>query len=200
MLIVGLTGGIGSGKSAASAYFETLGVIVVDADIVARQVVEPGKPALSTISKQFGADILLEDGSLNRPRLREIIFSDSNAKKWLEALLHPLIRSEIILQLSEASSPYAILVSPLLFETKQSQLCSRSLLIDVPEAIQTARASQRDGVSPDAIQAVIEVQMPRDEKRKRASDIILNDKDLTELHAQIEHQHAVYLELATTNE
>ena len=136
MLIIGLTGGIGSGKSAASALFEGFGVHVVDADVVAREVVEPGMPALERITTHFGQNILEADGSLNRSRLREIIFADSEAKKWLEELLHPIIRNEIIKQLQQARSPYAILVSPLLFETDQHKLCTRSLLIDAPERLQ----------------------------------------------------------------
>ncbi|KZZ51337.1 dephospho-CoA kinase, partial [Oleiphilus sp. HI0122] len=174
MLIIGLTGGIGSGKSAASAHFEKLGIHVVDADLVAREVVEPGKPALATIAKQFGADILNEFGGLDRTKLRAIIFSDTNAKRWLEALLHPIIRSEIIRQISNAESPYAILVSPLLFETDQHKLCSRTLLIDAPKELQIERATKRDNVSIDSIEKIIAAQMPREAKQKHADDIILN--------------------------
>jgi dephospho-CoA kinase len=196
MLIVGLTGGIGSGKSAASARFEELGVKVVDADVVAREVVEPERPALKMIAKQFGAHILNPDGSLNRAALREIIFSDSNAKRWIETLLHPLIRSEIIRQLSQAESEYAMLVSPLLFEAKQYQLCTRTLLIDATEDLQKQRASLRDDTTEDAIQRIIEIQMPRESKKKLASDIITNDGDLEYLKAQVDDKHLSYLALA----
>ena len=195
MLIIGLTGGIGSGKSSASAHFEKLGIHVVDADLVAREVVEPGKPALATIAKQFGADILNEFGGLDRTKLRAIIFSDTNAKRWLEALLHPIIRSEIIRQISNAESPYAILVSPLLFETDQHKLCSRTLLIDAPKELQIERATKRDNVSIDSIEKIIAAQMPREAKQKHADDIILNDDNEAHLQHMVELKHRYYLEL-----
>ena len=185
MLIIGLTGGIGSGKSAASARFEEHGIHVVDADVVAREVVEPGMPALTFIKEQFGDHIINEDGSLNRKQLRETIFNDANAKRWLETLLHPVIRSEIIRQLSEATSPYAILASPLLFETKQHQLCSRTLLIDAPESIQRARAAKRDNTDESAIQKIL-----------NADDVICNDQDEEALRAMIDSQHRKYLSIA----
>ena len=196
MLIIGLTGGIGSGKSAASALFEGFGVHVVDADVVAREVVEPGMPALGRITTHFGQNILEADGSLNRSRLREIIFADSEAKKWLEELLHPIIRNEIIKQLQQARSPYAILVSPLLFETDQHKLCTRSLLIDAPERLQIERASKRDSSNDDAIKRIIASQMSRQMKQQRANDIILNDGDEAHLKAMIDSQHRIYLDLA----
>lgn len=196
MLIIGLTGGIGSGKSAASALFEGFGLHVVDADVVAREVVEPGMPALERITSHFGQNILEADGSLNRSRLREIIFADSEAKKWLEELLHPIIRNEIIKQLQQARSPYAILVSPLLFETDQHKLCSRSLLIDAPERLQIERASKRDSSNKDAIKKIIASQMSRKMKQQRANDIILNDGDEAHLKAMIDSQHQIYLDLA----
>ncbi|KZZ77362.1 dephospho-CoA kinase [Oleiphilus sp. HI0130] len=195
MLIIGLTGGIGSGKSAASVHFEKLGIHVVDADLVAREVVEPGKPALATIAKQFGADILNEFGGLDRTKLRAIIFSDTNAKRWLEALLHPIIRSEIIRQISNAESPYAILVSPLLFETDQHKLCSRTLLIDAPKELQIERATKRDNVSIDSIEKIIAAQMPREAKQKHADDIILNDDNEAHLQHMVELKNRYYLEL-----
>ena len=195
MLIIGLTGGIGSGKSAASAFFELLGVHVVDADVVAREVVEPGRPALITIANQFGEDILDGTGKLNRTKLREIIFSDTNAKRWLEALLHPIIRSEIIRQLALAESPYAILVSPLLFETDQHRLCTRTLLIDAPEELQVERAKQRDNSSVEGIKKIIAAQMPRSMKQERADDIILNDNNEEHLKHMVNLQHQRYLEL-----
>jgi len=195
MLIVGLTGGIGSGKSAATARFETLGIEVIDADVVAREVVEPGKPALQTIAKQFGHEILNEHGALNRTALRQIIFDDTNAKRWLETLLHPLIRSEILRQLSETTSPYAILASPLLFEAKQSQMCSRTLLIDCTVEQQVSRATARDNSDETSIKKIIAAQMPRTLKQSRADDIILNDSDLAHLHGLVELQHERYLAL-----
>jgi len=191
---VGLTGGIGSGKTAASDIFETLGIVVVDADIVAREVVEPGEPALDAIQSHFGQDVILASGELNRARLREIIFSALKHKQWLEALLHPLIRERIIQQLNQAESPYCILSSPLLFETDQHMLVDTTLLIDVPEAIQLQRASKRDGTSPNQIQAIIEQQMDRDSKRQHADAIITNDQDMSALKTHVIHMHQRYLE------
>ena len=194
MFIVGLTGGIGSGKSAASDYFQTLGVPVVDADIVAREVVEPGQPALKLIVEHFGEHILTAEHDLDRAKLRQKIFENSHEKKWLEDLLHPIIREEITRQLHASKGPYAILVSPLLFETDQHRLVNRSLLIDVPVDVQLARASNRDQNSQEQIQKIIDSQLPRDVKLARADDVILNDKSLAALHDEIEKQHAKYLE------
>src|SRR3989338_6241173 len=143
MLKIGLTGGIGSGKTAATDHFQQLGIAVVDADVVAREVVVPGSPALAQIAEHFGAQILDHSGALDRAQLRKIIFSNPSEKSWLETLLHPLIRTEILRQLEQAHSPYAILVSPLLFETGQHLLVDRTLLIDAPEALQVSRATAR---------------------------------------------------------
>jgi dephospho-CoA kinase len=196
MFTVGLTGGIGSGKTAASDHFQTLGVHVVDADIVAREVVEPGQPALDEIVKHFGPDILKEDRSLDRAKLRQCVFTNTTEKDWLESLLHPLIRQEITRQLAASKSAYAILVSPLLFETNQHLLVNRSLLIDVPEDLQLIRASSRDQNSQEQIQKIIDSQLPRDVKLARADDVIVNDKNLDELKLSVEKQHAIYLDYA----
>ena len=196
MLIIGLTGGIGSGKTAASDIFESLGVNVVDADIVAREVVEPEKPALNKIAKHFGKDILHDDGHLDRAQLRSIIFSQPLEKEWLENLLHPLIRQEIQAQLDRSTSQYAILVSPLLLETDQSKIVNRILLIDVPPNIQIERAAQRDNNSRQQIQKIIDSQLPRDVKISKSDDVICNDQSFAELEKKIIEQHAFYLELA----
>lgn len=194
MFIVGLTGGIGSGKSAASDYFQSLGVPIVDADVVAREVVEPGQPALNLIAEHFGQDILTTDQNLDRTKLRQKIFENSSEKKWLEDLLHPIIRQEIRRQLAASHGPYAILVSPLLFETNQHALVNRSLLIDVPVEVQLARATNRDQNSREQIQKIIDSQLPRDVKLARADDVILNDKSLAALQDEIKKQHVRYLE------
>ncbi|TNC80734.1 MAG: dephospho-CoA kinase [Oleiphilus sp.] len=193
---IGLTGGIGSGKTAASDCFEECGIKVVDADIVAREVVEPGSPALSEISKHFGDDILDEAGWLDRKKLRSLIFKDKQQKGWLEALLHPIIRAEIANQLSNSTTPYSVLVSPLLFETDQHVLVDRTLLIDVPVELQIERASYRDNADPDQIRAIIAQQMPRECKIEKADDIILNDTDLQSLRSKVQRIHHLYLELA----
>ncbi len=198
-LFIGLTGGIGSGKSAASAEFERLGIKVVDADIVAREVVEPGQSALAKIAEQFGNDFLLNDGSLDRAKLRERIFSDTAAKDWLEGLLHPLIRTSIIEQLSSAKSPYALLVSPLLFETNQHELVAQSILVDVPKDLQIARASARDANSIAQIEKIIAAQMSREDKQQYADIIIDNSGDLHHLHQQVGNIHQQLLQLSQTH-
>ena len=195
-LILGLTGGIGSGKSAASAWFETQGIIVIDADIVAREVVSLGQPTLRKIKDTFGEWVLLDNGELNRRALREHIFEDPSARYKLEAITHPAIRASITQQLTFAKSPYVILVSPLLFETNQHQLTTRTLLIDAPEDLQIQRASQRDQQNIQQIKSIIEAQMPRKKKQLLADDIVVNDGDLNHLYAQLKPLHEHYLKLS----
>lgn len=195
-LIVGLTGGIGSGKSAASQWFETQGINVVDADIVAREIVEKGQPALAQIQSAFGDWVLLENGELSRKALREHIFQHPSARQQLEDITHPAIRQSIIAQLAQASSPYVILVSPLLFETNQHLLTQRTLLIDASIELQIQRASQRDGQSVAQIENIIQAQMPRDRKLDLADDIAVNDGHLEHLYTQLQKLHLHYLELS----
>lgn len=195
-LIVGVTGGIGSGKSAVMQAFEQLGAVAEDADVMARVVVEPGKPALKAIAEHFGPEVLSPDGSLNRPALRQIIFSDTDAKQWLENLLHPLINQELEERLAAANSPYALLVSPLLFETGQDRLVDRILVVDVPEAIQLERASRRDGVDAEQIQRIMASQMDRQERLARADEMLDNSGDLASMQAQVERLHRRYLEMS----
>ena len=195
-LIVGLTGGIGSGKSAASQWFETQGINVVDADIVAREIVEKGQPALAQIQSAFGDWVILESGELNRKALREHIFQHPSARQQLEDITHPAIRQSIIVQLEQANSPYVILVSPLLFETNQHLLTQRTLLIDASIELQIQRASQRDGQSVEQIENIIQAQMPRDRKLDLADDIAVNDGHLEHLYTQLQKLHLHYLELS----
>ncbi len=195
-LIIGLTGGIGSGKSAASRWFENQGIVVVDADIVAREIVDIGQPALAEIAKTFGEDILLNDGALNRKALREIVFQSSDVRQQLEAITHPAIRTSIIQQLNAAHSPYVILVSPLLFETNQHELTTRNLLIDASVELQITRATQRDGQNIEQIEKIIAAQMPREQKQQHADDIVLNDGQLAHLYASLKILHEKYLTLA----
>ena len=195
-LIVGLTGGIGSGKSAASQWFETQGINVVDADIVAREIVEKGQPALAQIQSAFGDWVLLESGELNRKALREHIFQHPSARQQLEDITHPAIRQFIIVQLEQANSPYVILVSPLLFETNQHLLTQRTLLIDASIELQIQRASQRDGQSVEQIENIIQAQMPRDRKLDLADEIAINDGHLEHLYTQLQKLHLHYLELS----
>lgn len=195
-LTIGLTGGIGSGKSAAADLFAARGINIVDADIAAREVVEPDTVALTAIAEHFGPSILIADGSLNRRALREIIFADAYEKKWLEALLHPAIRTLIKQQLSEATSPYAVLVSPLLLETDQHTLVERVLVIDCPETDQIQRAAARDQSEPDRIKAIMANQLNRDARLAKADDILHNHASLADLEQQVENLHQTYLSLA----
>lgn len=196
MLVIGLTGGIGSGKTLATDHFARLGITIVDADVAARVIVEPGKPALHEIAKRFGTDVLQADGSLNRARLRAIVFAEPEARKALEHITHPRIAEEIARQLTASSSTYTILVSPLLFESNQHRFAQRTVLIDAHEAEQRKRAAKRDGVSEEQIEAIMAVQMSRAERRQRADDVLLNDGNIEHLHAAVEALHKRYLALA----
>lgn len=196
MLVIGLTGGIGSGKTAASDYFASLGITVVDADLASRTVVLPGQAALNEIAAQFGDNMILPDGGLNRAALRELVFSDKHALKALEAITHPAIRTELLNQLQQSRTPYTILVSPLLLETNQHQLTDRVLLIDADETTQLDRTVQRDKVPRQQVQAIMAAQMARNIKQSKADDIVLNDSDLTTLHAKLDALHKTYLALA----
>lgn len=193
--ILGLTGGIGSGKSAAAEHFAALGVHVVDADQAARWVVEPGRPALASIAEHFGNDVLHSDGQLNRSALRTLIFADPEQRRWLELLLHPLIREEIAQNLAQAQSPYAILVSPLLIESGQHLTTQRVLVIDAPQALQIERTLLRDNTSEQQVQAILKVQASREERLAQADDVLVNDTDLKALQTEVERLHHFYLTL-----
>jgi dephospho-CoA kinase len=193
--IVGLTGGIGSGKSTVAEAFKRLGIRVIDADQASRAVVEPGSNALSAIVNHFADQQLLVDGQLNRAALREIIFKNPEQKVWLEELLHPLIGQWIAEQIKQPStSPYIILESPLLFETDQHKSVNITLLIDLPPELQKLRASQRDAVSAEQIEAIINTQMSRESKVSLADVIFDNsltlesiDQRVLDLHCQFEN-------------
>jgi len=195
-MIIGLTGGIGSGKSAVSSHFENLGITVVDADIVAREVVEPGQPALAQIAEHFGSRIITPEGALDRAALRVLIFEDENKRKWLESLLHPLIREEIIQQLEQSQSPYSILSSPLLLETDQHSMVDQILVVDVPVEVQIERTIQRDNNSLEQVEAIIKSQSSRAFKQEKADDIILNTGTIESLHEKVSNLHQGYLQLS----
>ena len=197
-MIVGLTGGIGSGKSEVSRRFQAFGIIVIDSDEVARQVVEPHRPALQNIATHFGKNILNENGTLNRLQLRQIIFTNAQEKIWLEKLLHPIIREETIQQLHLAKSAYVILASPLLLETTQHQLVDRVLIVDAEEELQLNRASERDKNNREQITKIMATQISRTDRHAKADDIIHNHGDLTELDEQVKTLHAKYLALSQT--
>jgi len=191
--VVGVTGGIGSGKSAATARFEARGITVVDADLAARVVVEPGRPALAAIAGHFGDAILLPDGALDRAALRARVFADPAQRRWLEQLTHPLIGEEILARLASADSPYTILSSPLLLESSQRQLVDCVVVVDVPEAIQLARTIARDDDDADQVRRIMAAQLPRAERLAGADYVIDNSGSLEELDAQVEALHREFL-------
>ena len=193
--VLGLTGGIGSGKTAVADRFASLGVHVVDADQAARWVVEPGRPALLQIVERFGKDVLLQSGELNRAELRQRIFVDPAERQWLEKLLHPLIRAEVAQQLALADSSYAIMVSPLLIESGQYRQVGRVLVVDVPESLQIARTTARDQASEEQVRAILNAQVQREERLKHADDVLVNDRDLSWLGVEVERLHRFYLTL-----
>lgn len=194
--IVGLTGGIGSGKTAASDWFAKQNIAIVDADVIARDIVAVGQPALMEIEQTFGAWVLQADGSLDRTALRHFVFEHPEARAQLEHITHPKIRAQIIYQLKSAASPYSVLVSPLLIESKQRELVQRILLVDVPEHLQLSRASLRDAQATDAIAKIMQAQMPRLQRQTHADDIVVNDDDLNHLYAQLKPLHQLYLQLS----
>jgi dephospho-CoA kinase len=197
MLVVGLTGGIAAGKSTATAFFQEHGVPVIDADEVARDVVAPGTPGLAAVAAAFGSQILQADGTLDRRRLREVVFADPAERHRLEAILHPLIQAEIRARLQRVRGPYCILAVPLLIESAALRaLVHRVLVIDVPEEVQLARLMQRDRMSAEQCQAMLAAQTSRARRLEAADDVVDNATDIVALTHQLESVHARYLELA----
>ena len=191
--VVGLTGGIGSGKSAATEAFKSLGISIVDADEVARDVVAVGSEGLRSIVGRFGSDILLEGGQLNRPALRERVFSNESDKHWLNQLLHPLIRAKMLADIDAAPSAYCILSVPLLIENSMESLCDRVIVVDCPESLQLSRALQRDGSSRETIESIMASQASRKERLQKADDVIDNTGSLDALHEQVALLHQQYV-------
>ena len=189
--IVGLTGGIGSGKSAVGKMFTELGIEVIDADQVARDVVAPGSPALAKIAERFGADVIDHTGALDRATLRDIVFSNDEHKNWLNALLHPLIRSQMIAQCHAAQSQYAVLEVPLLVEGELHKQMDFTVVVDVPESTQLARASARDDADESQIRAIMKAQASRQQRCAVADTIIDNNGELSQTQEQVAslHQH-----------
>jgi dephospho-CoA kinase len=169
---------------------------VVDADHAARWVVEPGRPALAVIAEHFGPTVLHADGTLNRGALRGLIFENAEQRRWLEALLHPLIATEIQRDLASATSPYAILVSPLLIESSQWKMTQRILVIDAPQQLQIQRTMQRDHSSQEQVQAIIKAQASREDRLSRADDVLVNDRDAAWLQSEVQRLHHFYLTLS----
>ena len=194
--IVGLTGGIGSGKTTVCAQFAELGVEVIDADHISRQVVEPGSPALQQLRDWFGADSLLPDGSLNRSWLRTLIFKDAAARERVESLLHPLIRSSILGHIHRTQSRWLILAAPLLLESSAYDFVDRILVVDVDEAVQIARTRSRDQCSEEQVRRIMALQLSRNERLRRADDVIHNDGDIGALRQQVRACFDLYQRLA----
>jgi len=196
MYVVGLTGGIASGKTTVANLIAAKGISLVDADIVARKVVAIGSNGLAQISAHFGEQILLDDGSLNRALLREKIFSDSTNKQWLNNLLHPMIRAELLAQLAASKSLYTLLVVPLLVENNLTTLCDHVLVVDVKEQVQIDRTIFRDKVSLQQAKAILQSQATREE-RLAAADSVVENNDRQQLEQDVAVLHQKFLELAT---
>ena len=196
ILRIGLTGGIASGKSTVAGLFAALEVPVIDTDQIAREVVEPGQPPLEKLVERFGAGILTPDGHLDRPKLREIVFTDPMARADLEALTHPAIGSAVQARAAVAGGPYQILVIPLLVEKGYQKHLDRVLVVDCPEALQLQRLQARDGTSPAQARAILEAQASRAARLKAADDMIRNESDVAALRQQVQALHHRYLQLA----
>jgi len=195
-LVVGLTGGIGSGKSAVCREFERLGVPVIDADIVAREVVAPGTDGLAAVVARFGDDILAADGTLDRSRLRALVFADDAERGALEAMLHPRIRDRIGAQLAAVSTPYCILCIPLLLEKGGYKNVDRILLVDCPVETQITRVMARDNLTRPQVEAIMRSQATREDRLKIADDVVENSGGLEALRAPVEALHAKYSQIA----
>ncbi|WP_287878598.1 dephospho-CoA kinase [Aquitalea sp.] len=192
--VIGLTGGIGSGKSAAANHFAALGVPVIDTDLIAHQMTAPGGAAMPAIAADFGGDVVAASGALDRGRMRELVFADASCRRRLEAVLHPLIRAESMRQLELATGPYAVLVVPLLFESPDYlALVQRSLLVDCPEDLQLERVQARSGLTADGVRAIMAAQMTRAQRLALADDVIDNGGSLAALQLQVEAKHQYYL-------
>lgn len=194
--VVGLTGGIGSGKSTAGKYFQALGIEVIDVDLISKNLVRTGSNLHLEIAAYFGKKSLLADGSLNRSYIRREIFNFSKKKMWLEELLHPPIKDKVLNSLGCSLSPYVIIESPLLLETDQYKLTDRILVIDVSKKVQILRVRKRDNVSKGAIESIITSQMPRVQKLKFANDVIENTGSIEKLKLSVDCLHKNYLILA----
>jgi dephospho-CoA kinase len=195
---VALTGGIASGKSTVADHFRALGVPVIDTDVIAREVVEPGQPALAAITAAFGPEVLDAEGRLDRRRMRAQIFADPDARRRLEAILHPAIRAEMERQSRAAGGAYQVLVIPLLAEGGRRDHVDRVLLVDVPEALQVERLMTRDGVSREQAQASLAAQASRAARLAMADDVVQNTARVDDLRAQVAALHENYLQLAAT--
>ena len=192
---IGLTGGIGSGKSTVAELFAARGVPIIDADVIARELVAPGQPALAAIVTAFGSEILNAEGALDRVRLRERVFADSKQRLQLEAILHPRIRAEMTTHIAILDASYVMLVIPLLFEAAQTDMVDRVLVVDVSPEVQRERVAARDALSQQQIEAILTAQLDREHRIQRADDVIDNSGDLAALEQQVDTLHRKYLAL-----
>jgi dephospho-CoA kinase len=199
MLIIGLTGGIGSGKSTVTGYFAQHGIPVIDADQLARELVAPGSPSLNEIIDIFGPSILLPDGGLDRSQLRRRVFADPELKLRLEAILHPRVYAELRYRTQALRTPYCIWVVPLLLETGGTALVGRVLVVDAPESLQRERVLKREGMDENTLEAILHSQITRAERLRAADDVIVNNSDLNRLQQQVTALHHRYLNLASAH-
>jgi dephospho-CoA kinase len=197
MLKIGLTGGIGSGKSSVCRLFADFGVPIIDADVVARQLVEPGSSALRQIGETFGIAMLNDDGSLNRAKLRDLVFASADKKRLLDNIMHPLVFAQIATEVVNLQAIYCVIAVPLLFESKHAYAVDRVLLVDCAVEVQLERVISRDGLEPQQVQAIIDSQMPRIQRLSRADDIIENTADFAQLAEQVKSLHNSYILLAS---
>lgn len=192
--VVGLTGGIGCGKSSASGFFSELGIDVIDTDVIARQLTQPGGQAIDQIRETFGNAFLADNGSLDRKKMRNLVFSDFKSKVKLEKILHPLILSEVVQLVKKAQSPYIVVVIPLLLETKDyDDLIDRILVIDCEEQQQISRTMERSQLSEQFVKAVMATQITRKDRLQRADDVIYNDRDIESLKVHVARMHSKYM-------
>ena len=197
MLRVGITGGIGSGKTALTDWLSTQGIVIVDADLAARVIVEPGQPALAEIAAQFGQEYLLPDGQLDRAALRKLVFADDAKRQTLESITHPRIRDELTRQMAAAQSPYVVLSSPLLLESGQSEMVDLSVVVDVPEAVQIERTMARDQNDRALVEQIMAAQLDRATRISRADIVIDNSDSLEALHLRGAQLHRTLLARAS---
>ncbi|MBU0594413.1 MAG: dephospho-CoA kinase [Gammaproteobacteria bacterium] len=197
MLVIGLTGGVGCGKSAVADLFTEQGISIIDTDLIARQLTSAGEPSLAVIANTFGTDFLLPDGELNRSRLRHLIFSTPEAKKKLEAILHPMIRDEVRRRLALAQSPYVIVAVPLLLENgTYREMVQRVLVVDCSETQQVERVIARNGLNKAEVRAIMAHQLAPQERLRQADDVVDNHGSRSALRSQVEHLHQRYIKLA----
>ncbi len=195
-LRIGLTGGIASGKSTVADFFADLGVPVIDTDVIAREVVAKGAPALDQIRDAFGDTVFDDDGKLDRQAMRNLVFSDADKRRQLEDILHPLIRDAVVMQVGAVNAPYMIIVVPLLVESPMKDFMDRVLVVDCSEDVQLSRLQMRDAEDEELARRMIAAQASRDERLGIADDVVVNDADREETRTTVAALHQAYLEMS----